>query len=277
MSSIDKFILQNLENYYKQLHDEPPSLFMKYIELNNNYLMMCIDNIQIHDENYKKYVIKKGGEMIEHIFNFILYYTLNPELTYHHCEQGFIYYIEFIGQMMINGDSSGLSLSTKDAILFVFKKTIFDISKESRELNPIKNEDDKKLKAIKNLTITYKNLLFLYIDGLLFTNDKIVKETETRCIKNIVANILYSEIENNDDTINTDIINYFIDFIRTKEDLSSYNKLNVIELFVKKCNKQNVVIEKLKFNLQNEMIDNILIDSNYNYNSIVKLFALLFN
>lgn len=277
MSSIDKFILQNLENYHKQLHDEPANLFMKYIELNNNYLMMCIENIQIQDENYKKYVIKKGGETIEHIFNFLLYYTLNPELTYHHCEQGFIYYIEFIGQMMINGDSSGLALSTKDAILFVLKKTVFDISKECRELNPIKNEDEKKIKTIKNLTTTYKNLLFLYIDGLSFINDKIVKETETRAIKNIVTSILCSEIENNDNTTNIEGINYFIDFIRTKDELSSYNKLNVIELFVKKSNKQDIVVEKLKFNLQNEFVDYVLIDSNYGYNNIIKLFSLLFN
>ena len=270
MTSIDKFILQNLENYQKQLYDEPTDLFMKYIELNNNYLMLCIENIQIQDENYKKYVIKKGGETIEHIFNFLLYYTLNPDLTYHHCEQGFIYYIEFIGQMITNGDSTGLGLTTKDAVLFVFKKTIFDISKEYRDTNPIKSEDDKKLKMIKNLTSTYKNILFLYIDGLSFTNDKVVKESETRCIKNIVTNIIYSEIENNDNTNTIEAINYFMDFIRAKDELGSFNKLNAIELFVKKCNKQDIIFDKLQHNLQNDFVDNALTDANYNYNKLKK-------
>lgn len=276
MTLIDKFMLQNLENYNKQLHDSPNDLFMKYIELNNNYLMLCIENIQIQDENYKKYIIKKGGETIEHIFNFLLYYTLNPDLTYHHCEQGFIYYIEFIGQIIINGDN-GLALSSKDAVLFVLKKTIFDISKEYREINPIKNEDDKKIKMIKNLTSTYKNILFLYVDGLSFVNDKIVKESETRSIKNIVTNIIYSEIENNDNTNNIDTINYFIDFIRTKDNLSIFNKLNIIEAFVKKNIKQYITVDKLQYNLRNDLVDLVLMDANYNYNNIIKLFSLLFN
>jgi hypothetical protein len=276
MASIDKFILQNLENYNKQLNDKPVDLFTKYIELNNNYLMLCIENIQIQDENYKKYIIKKGGETIEHIFNFLLYYTLNPELTYHHCEQGFIYYIEFIGQMIINGDNTGLSLSSKDAVLFVFKKTIFDISKEYRETNPVNPDDDKKIKLVKNLTNTYKNLLFLYIDGLSFTNDKIIKDVDTKCIKNIVSNIMYFEIENNNSN-NIEVINYFIDFIRTKEELSILNKLNVIELFSKKCIKLDMNIEKLQTNLQHDYVTNMLIDENYSYNNVLKLFSLLFN
>lgn len=277
MNLIDKFILQNLENYNKQLYDDYKDIFHKYIELNNNYLMLCMESIHIQDEIYKKYVIKKGGETIEHIFNFLLYYTLNTDLTYHHCEQGFIYYIEFIGQMIINGDSTGLALSSKDAVLFVLKKTIFDISKEYRENNSLSESDNKKLKLVKNFTSAYKNLLFLYIDGLNFDSEKVIKENETRSIKNIVINMLCNEIVENDNTNVIDVINYFIDFIRNKEELGIYNKLNIIEHFIKKYNKQFITIDKLQNKLQYEIVDNVLNDANYNSSNILKLFALLFN
>jgi hypothetical protein len=236
-----------------------------------------MESIRIQDEIYKKYVIKKGGLTIEHIFNFLLYYTLNIDLTYHHCEQGFIYYIEFISQMIINGDSTLLALSSKDAVLFVLKKTIFDISKEYRELNPLSENDNKKLNLVKNFTSTYKNILFLYIDGLKFDSEKVIKENETKSIKNIVINMLYNEIIENNNTNPIDVINYFIDFIRNKEELSICNKLNVIEQFIKKYNKQFITMDKLQNKLQYEMVDNVLNDANYNYSNILKLFALLFN
>lgn len=277
MALIDKFILHNLENYNKQLHDNHKDIFHKYIELNNNYLMLCMESIHIQDECYKKYVIKRGGETIEHIFNFLLYYTLNPDLTYHHCEQGFIYYIEFIGQMIINGDNSGLALSSKDAVLFVLKKTIFDISKEFRENNSLSDADNKKIKLVKNLTMTYKNILFLFIDGLKFDCEKVIKDNETRSIKNIVINILYNEIVDNDNTTATETFNYFIDFVRNKDELSIYNKLNIIEQFIKKYNKQYISIDKLKTKLQCDLVYNTLNDINYNSTNIIKFFALLFN
>ena len=62
----------------------------------------------------------------------LLMYTKNLSLTYHNCEKSLFYYIEFIGQI---GDDnhSFLQLSSKDAILFIYKKTIFDINNEYRK------------------------------------------------------------------------------------------------------------------------------------------------
>jgi len=238
-----------------------------------------MENIQIQDEIFKQYVIKKGIETIEHMFNFLIYYTLNNELTYYHCEQGYIYYVEFIGQMIINGDNTGFALTSKDAILFVFKKTIFEISKEYRENNPINEKDEKKIKLIKQLTTTYKNLLFLYIDNL-NTRNKILNENETKTIRNITVNFFISVFENKHDN-NCDnaieILNYLIDFIRKYDKLSIHNKLNMIELFIKKYNKQSISNEIIKNKMKNEIMDFVLNDNNYNYSNIIKLFTWLFN
>ena len=46
-------------------------------------------------------------------------------------KQAIFYYVEFIGQ--IGEDSQGfLQLNSKDAILFVYKKTIFDINNDKK-------------------------------------------------------------------------------------------------------------------------------------------------
>lgn len=279
MSIVDRFSLHNFENYNKELKEECRYILNQFIELNNNFLLLSIENIQIQDDNFKQYVIKKGIETIEHMFNFLIYYTLNNELTYYHCEQGYIYYVEFIGQMIINGDNTGFSLTSKDAILFVLKKTIFEISKEYRENNPINEKDEKKIKLIKQLTTTYKNLLFLYIDNLNISNKKI-NENESKMIRNIIVNFFISVFENKH-VINSDnvieIFNYFIDFIRKYDKLSVHNKLNVLELFIKKYNKQSISNEIIKNKMKNEIMDYVLNDNNYNYSNIIKLFTWLFN
>ena len=62
----------------------------------------------------------------------LLLYTKNLSLAYVHCQKSLYYYVEFICQI---GDDthSFLQLNTKDASLFVYKKTIFDINNEHRK------------------------------------------------------------------------------------------------------------------------------------------------
>ena len=52
------------------------------------------------------------------------------------CEKGYIYFIEFINQLSINNTSdSNIELSLKDAIIFSYKKTIFNLDKNSQNIN----------------------------------------------------------------------------------------------------------------------------------------------
>ena len=53
-------------------------------------------------------------------------------MVYFHCKKAYYYYIEFIGQ--ISDDShSYLQLTSKDATLFVYKKTIFEVDNMVRK------------------------------------------------------------------------------------------------------------------------------------------------
>ena len=55
-------------------------------------------------------------------------YTNNLDFTYYHCEKGIYYFTEFISQ--IENENSFLKLNTSDAILFVYKKTIYHLNKK---------------------------------------------------------------------------------------------------------------------------------------------------
>ena len=124
--------LQNLENYKNDYTHSSVEIFTKYKGLITEYFVQSIDNIYIKNTGFYKYILIKGVDTITHVFKILLLYTKNLPLTYAHCQKSLYYYVEFICQI---GEDvhSFLQLSTKDAALFVYKKTIFDINNEYRK------------------------------------------------------------------------------------------------------------------------------------------------
>uniref|UniRef100_A0A6C0EZ67 Uncharacterized protein n=1 Tax=viral metagenome TaxID=1070528 RepID=A0A6C0EZ67_9ZZZZ len=141
--------LQNIENYKKDSGDAVVSynemdIYMKYVNVINQYLLFGIETIKNKNSEYLKYILIKGLFTISHVFKMLLLFTQNLDLTYYHCQKSYSYYIEFIGQI---GDDAVtyLQLNSKDAALFVYKKTIFDINQEYK-----KNYYETKTEEIKN-------------------------------------------------------------------------------------------------------------------------------
>jgi hypothetical protein len=89
-------------------------------------------------------------------------YTNNLELTLFHTQKSILYYIEFISQ--IGEDiQNHLKLTTKDATLFIYKKTIFDINEEYKQTyqeSPSTKETIKQLDIYINV---YNTILIHYI------------------------------------------------------------------------------------------------------------------
>ena len=101
----------------------------KYTSLASEFLLCVIENIVVRNEKYFIFIIQRGLETLKHCFKMIYMYTRNLELTLQQCRKAYVFYVEFIGQI---GDdtNSYLQLSSKDAILFVYKKTIFEIDND---------------------------------------------------------------------------------------------------------------------------------------------------
>ena len=107
-----------------------------YTKLICHYLEYLCDHTSINNKDYFLFILKRGVLSLSHIFNIFLLYTKNIELTITHCNKALYYYIEFIGQI-VDDNHSYLQLNSKDATLFVYKKTIFEINNEYRKKDDI--------------------------------------------------------------------------------------------------------------------------------------------
>lgn len=124
--------LTNIDNYRQYATETSSVAFSKFLNVAGDFLVQCSDNIHIRNVEYYKYVVSQGMATLGRVFLTLYLYTNNIELTIFHCQKAVYYYIEFIGQI---GDDhhSFLQLNSKDAMLFVYKKTIFEIDNAYRK------------------------------------------------------------------------------------------------------------------------------------------------
>lgn len=201
--------------------------------------------------NYKKYhIILKGIKSITHIFLIILLYTKNLSLTLYHCKKSFLYYVEFISQIGDEGNSY-LQLNTKDAILFIYKKSIFDVNNTFKQEMEINTSDQELLDDIKKFTQIFDFIYFYAIDNII-SNKNEKKEKINNEIKKILD--LVNKKRTNDICLFDKIlvlleeinikkisnVNYF-DKIKSILKKKKFNNLTKEEfvLFIKNCKKKN--------------------------------------
>ena len=157
---MNEFDLQNIENYNKIILDDEDEIYSKYTNVIIQYLLLGIQKIKNQNAEYVKYVLIKGVFTISYVFKMLLTYTCNTQLTYNHCQKSYSYYIEFIGQI---GDDAVtyLQLNSKDAALFVYKKTIFDILDDIKKKYNENNNDERKNNNISAMIDIYNKLIEL--------------------------------------------------------------------------------------------------------------------
>ncbi len=167
--------LHKIENYNNIIYENEDEIYLKYSNIIIQYLLLGIEKIKNHNPEYIKYILIKGMFTVSYVFKMLLMYTCNLQLTYHQCQKSYSYYTEFIGQI---GDESVtyLQLNSKDAALFVYKKTIFDISSELKKKYTENDVNEKKNKNISTMIDMYNKLLETEIAVL---NSDQLKNSET--------------------------------------------------------------------------------------------------
>jgi hypothetical protein len=155
---MNEFDLHNIENYNKIILDDEDEIYSKYTNVIIQYLLLGIEKIKNQNAEYVKYILIKGVFTISYVFKMLLTYTCNTELTYHHCQKSYSYYIEFIGQI---GDDAVtyLQLNSKDAALFVYKKSIFEILDEVKKKYMENETNEKKIKNVSVMMDIYNKLI----------------------------------------------------------------------------------------------------------------------
>lgn len=280
MSSINNLSLQNLENYNKDLSETPIEVFCKYNEIINEFIIQ-FSNISSYTqkEAYIKYILKSGINTITNIFNIILLYTMNMDLTKYYCNHGAYYYSEFTEQM-IGDHTSFLKLSTKDAIMFVYKKTIFELNEEYKNNFSSSDMINDKFSIINSLIKIYTDMIFTIIDksNLIKTDIRMFyREISINCtnIFNLL-NLLYISANKDKPLIPQEhfkLLSELIENLKIQLKSNENMLISICEQFVKKLSKvEKIDFDKIEKKLHqekfNEMVSLNTLD-NYNINKLV--------
>lgn len=236
------YSLHNSENFKKELEAEIGDVIEKISGLLLEYFKFITENIKLRNSGFSKFIIIRGLDTIVNVFNFILLYTKNLDVTYFHCQKSFYFYVEFVGQIS-EDEKIFLQLSSRDASTYVYKKTIFDINSELRKSNEeISDYTKLKLKVINCYIEIYKTLLLKLINddfnSLRDTNLKLLEELYKK-LNNISNKSVIHELNNI-------IENLFYNMQKTNE------LYEICILLIKKIVKNPQIIENIKNKFSSE-------------------------
>ena len=260
-----KISIQNTNNYNISFQDNYSTIFSKYMLIINEFLKHYHDNIYIQNQIYSNYIIIRGILAINRIFSILLLYTRNLDIVYHNCQKAYIYYIEFMGQIG-EDNHSFLQLNSKDATLFIYKKTIFDINNDIRK-DYVPNELSTLLiNRVDIFILIYNTTLFRLINTTDLINIiKLVNNNLQKLMQKIVK--LYIDYTNHNQLLA--VLSFITHFNKNNELLISNNILEYLDIFIKKIKKKkNININILEHLLINNNINNI---NNTNNTNIIPL------
>lgn len=160
------YSLDNSDNYSESFDYKIDEVIEKYILLSNEFLKFILEKTTFKNNNYTKFIIIRGYETITNVFNIILYYTKNLDLTFYHCQKAYYYYIEFIEQIY-DEQNLFLQLNSRDAITYVYKKTIFELKHDvKKSMKPCAIIIKNKMEAIDEFIKIFKNMFDFLIESI---------------------------------------------------------------------------------------------------------------
>ena len=175
--------LEVIDNYRADYETTEKEMFGKYMQIIAEFCGQAEDSINVKNLEYYKYVVIRGLETITHVYRMLLLYTRNVDLSFYNCKKALYYYLEFIGQIGDEGHEF-LKLTSTDAALFVYKKTVFAINHGHRkEYNENDGTDDQNIITDNLFTLTE-----IFLTCFRYTIDNNINENKTQlgtCLKSI--------------------------------------------------------------------------------------------
>lgn len=161
-----------------------------------------------------------GMNAVHRVFEFILIKTKNIDNAYFYSQKSYFYYLEYLEQIYKSDLSQ--NLNHMDAVLFIYKKTIFDIYNENDNNSSMSNimtlnSDDLSIDE-KDTRDLFNKIAFFTKTLFFWGNSKITFDNRINICKNYLSRYL-----NRIDSIN--MISSYIQIIQEKTDLK-YEKYN---------------------------------------------------
>ena len=131
LSSIDQYDLSISENYFGVVSCDAEYTLEKYSILLFEYMLVFFEKIKMTKNKYShfRYIFERGVNTVTSVFMGLLEYTKNVDLAFHHSKKAFYFYVEFIEQIS-DFQNSFLQLTSRDAVMFVYKRTLFEVNKD---------------------------------------------------------------------------------------------------------------------------------------------------
>lgn len=255
------FIIYNTNNYNTSIKNSIPEILEKYKQIIEQYLHLYSTKMTPKKQQLFKFLFQRGIDTINNVFNVLFYYTKNLELTYYHTQKAYTFYIEFI-QQTTDDTISYLNLTSRDATMFVYKKTIFEINNDFKKKMTAPNQEDLELLNKLDLHISiYKIFLTTLIKKSYFTISIGTKDEIHLLIDYMNKLKIGTELNHKNKYLITDLLNTLYD-INVEICINKYfnivtqfinhvstNKPNISKLNIhEKIYNQSVFIENLEMN-----------------------------
>jgi hypothetical protein len=221
-----KYSLKNPENYKTDMSEfSSYSILEKYTSLVHEYVKGMLECSK-SSSSHSVFLLMRGLETITHVFRLLLLYTRNLDACFYTSQKAYYYYIEFIGQIS-NIQQTFLDLSSTDAVIYVYNKTIYDLNHEQKKKNAatLSIDDKKKLEELDDLCLLYKECVpvFLSMDSPMEKKVIGMGLFESACFQYIkepfhvrrekLANLL-DYLRNNEGNVSVEELIHFIHFLK---------------------------------------------------------------
>ena len=228
--------LNNVNNY-KSLFDvklKIDNILYVYTYIIKEYIINFYTKMAIKHLKNIDFIFIKGFDTITHVFETTLLYTKNIELTKYHSHKAIFFFIEFTEQIT-DEQNSFLQLSTKDASLFVYKKTIFEINNEYKRKMPNLNLKEQELLEKLNIFIKiYKLIINNKLFEVFINSNNTINNTDNNIIEKInklkykTAKILLNLISLSYDKLYTNkiILDFIICFLKNSNNKEYIEKIS---------------------------------------------------
>ena len=237
LSDYSHYMLHISSNYKPSIKNSVLEILNKFVEVILEYTRFISEKVTKKNKKYNKFIFERGLKTLIHVFSIIFYYTKNLELSFYHTQKAYYFYIEFIEQIS-DDNVTFLQLSSKDAILFVYKKTIFELNNECRKNNKELSLEEQNILGTVNLYINMYKGMVLYIMNHNYKNENI--NTSCNLIKNISETLNKNKMNNDQ----IDCLNDFTTLLyNTKIEIVDF--FNLLDEFVKKINLKKKIYENI--------------------------------
>ena len=263
----NEYSLINLDNYKETLTSSIQDILDNLVRVIVDYVIFITEKLNIKYGQYYQFIFERGLYSLLHIFSIILYHTNNLDLTIYHCQKAYYFYIEFIEQIA-DDNVTFLKLSSKDAVMFVYKRTIFELNNDFRKKTKNVSNDENNMylnlniyihfykkifhNMIKTTNFDYENkkdlmnkLCFKIEEMSVIINKSKFKNLQIECINNFYDMLIDCNM------IFEDSFTFLLEFIKQIAQKKSILSQKTIQNKISNCIKTNYIQENGYQNLIN--------------------------